>query len=429
VAAEDDGVDHDPQAPPAYDDIGPAFDRTRTVNLLLAAIAILAIGLEVGWQAFALAFVTLVVGGGSNEYRRRRPGRSTLIAVMIDTTMIGIVLFLTGTWPTLLLSATPYMLVMAFLLLPPGRAMVVVVWLGTLVTTAHYFSPAPLSGAIESVYVNVVTAVLFFILTTIAVAAASGTLHKIRGVERRMLDSAQRSNLAKDQFVSMVSHELRTPLTSIAGFADTLRTGWDDLDPGEVQEFLEIINTQAEHLHNLVEDILILPRLEAGKLTINNEVFDPAPLMHRIVSLVFPHGGDADARVAIAGGTHIHADPRRVEQVLRNLLGNARKYGGDEVLVDGHEGETMLTITVTDNGPGVPLADQERIFDHFEQVSKGDSRTDSGVGLGLPIARQLVQAMGGELTYSDAFPHGARFAFTLPLAQSAGSGEPTRKTA
>ena len=422
-------MEHEPQAPPAYDDIGPAFDRTRTVNLLLAAVAIFAIGLEVGWQAFVLGTLTLVVGGGSNEYRRRRPARSTLVAVMIDATMIGFVLFLTGTWPTLLLAAMPYMLVMAFLLLPPGRAMLVVVWLGTLVTVAHLFSPAPLADAVESGYVNVITAVLFMILTSIAVAAASGSLHKIRGVERKMLDSARNSNLAKDQFVSMVSHELRTPLTSIAGFADTLRAGWHELEPGEVQEFLEIINTQAEHLHSLVEDILILPRLEAGKLTINGEVFDPAPLTHQIVGLVFPHGGTAEARVAIAGGTQIYADPRRVEQILRNLLGNAKKYGGDEVLVDGHEGEGLYTITVTDNGPGVRPEDQERIFDHFEQVTKGDDRTDSGVGLGLPIARQLVRAMGGDLTYSDAFPHGARFAFQLPLAQHAGPAEPAQRSA
>ena len=231
-----------------------------------------------------------------------------------------------------------------------------------------------------------------------------------------MLDSARRANLAKDQFVSMVSHELRTPLTSIAGFAETLQAGWHDLEDNEIGEFLEIISTQAEHLHDLVEDILILPRLEAGKLTISPEPFDPAPLTHRIVSLVFPHGGDADARVAMAGGTTIEADPRRVEQILRNLLGNARKYGGDEILVDGQEADGRYVITVTDNGPGVPLEDQERIFDHFEQVTKGDDRTDSGVGLGLPIARQLVWAMGGDLTYSDAFPHGARFAFTLPLA-------------
>lgn len=245
-----------------------------------------------------------------------------------------------------------------------------------------------------------------------------------------MLESARRSNLAKDQFVSMVSHELRTPLTSIAGFAETLQAGWDELDRSEVDEFLDIISTQAEHLHDLVEDILILPRLEAGKLTISPEAFDPAPLTHRIVSLVFPHGGDSDARVAMAGGTTIEADPRRIEQVLRNLLGNARKYGGDEILVDGQETEGHYVISVTDNGPGVPLEDQERIFDHFEQVTKGDDRTDSGVGLGLPIARQLVRAMGGDLTYSDAFPHGARFAFTLPLATAQAVHErPERKTA
>ncbi|MBT8193153.1 MAG: HAMP domain-containing histidine kinase, partial [Acidimicrobiia bacterium] len=412
-----------------YDDIGPAFDRTRTVNLFLASIAIFIIGFEVGWEAFALALATLLVGGGSNEYRRRRPGRSTLAAVMIDVTMISVILFLTGTWPTLLLTATPYMLVMAFLLLPPGRAVVVVVYMGAVFTIAHYVSPSPLADATETVFVNVVTAILFLILTAIAVAAASGSLHKIRAVEHKMLDTANRANLAKDQFVSMVSHELRTPLTSIAGFAETLQAGWEDLDPLEISEFLGIINAQADHLHDLVEDILILPRLEAGKLTITPEVFDPAPLTHRIVGLVFPNGGDSDARVAMAGGTAVMADPRRVDQVLRNLLGNAKKYGGDEILIDGQEIDGAYVISVTDNGAGIPPSDQERIFDHFEQVTKGDDRTDSGIGLGLPIARQLVRAMGGDLTYGDAFPHGARFSFTLPLASGDAAGSAQQRSA
>ncbi|MDH3540149.1 MAG: HAMP domain-containing histidine kinase [Acidimicrobiia bacterium] len=421
-------MEQTPQAPPAYDDIGPAFDRTRTVNLILAAVAIFAIGFEVGWQAFALALATLLMGGGSNEYRRRRPGRSTPVAVGIDVTVIGSILFLTGTWPTLLLVATPYMLVMAFLLLPPGRALVIVVYMGALFTAAHYLAPAPLAAATESVYVNVVTAVLFMVLILIAVAAASGSLHKIRGVEHKMLESARASIVAKDQFVSMVSHELRTPLTSIAGFADTLQAGWQELETAEIDEFLGIIKAQADHLHHLVEDILILPRLEAGKLTISAEPIDPAPLTHRVVSLLFPAGGDSDARVAMAGGTTVLADPRRVDQVLRNLLGNAKKYGGDEVLVDGQETDGAYVISVTDNGTGIPEEDRTRIFDPFEQVSKGDDRTDTGVGLGLPIARQLVRAMGGELTYSPAFPRGARFSFTLPLAGS-GAGEAGQKSA
>jgi signal transduction histidine kinase len=417
-----------PQAPPAYDDIGPAFDRTRTVNLMLAAVAIFAIGFEVGWEAFALAFGTLLIGGGSNEYRRRRPGRSTSIAVAIDVTMIGVILFLTGTWPTLLLVATPYMLVMTFLLLPPGRALAIVAYMGALFTAAHYLAPAALADVTGSAYVNLITAMLFMILTVIVVAASSGSLHKIRGVEHRMLESARASSVAKDQFVSMVSHELRTPLTSIAGFAETLQAGWQELDPAEIDEFLGIISAQADHLHHLVEDILLLPRLEAGKLTIAAEPIDPAPLTHRVVSLLFPSGGDSDARVAMAGGTTVLADPRRVDQVLRNLLGNARKYGGDEVLVDGQETEGAYVISVTDNGTGIPAEDRARIFDPFEQVSRGDDRTDTGVGLGLPIARQLVRAMGGELTYSDAFPRGARFSFTLPLAGSA-TGEAKQKSA
>ncbi len=423
-------MQHISEAPPAYDDIGPAFDRTRTVNLILAGVAIFIIGFEVGWGAFAIVFTTLVVGGTTNEVLRRRPGRTTSIAVAIDVSMIGIVLILTGTWPTLLLVATPYLLVMSFLLLPPGRALLVVAYMGILFLAAHLFSPAPLGDVIDNTLVNTVIAVLFMILTAIAVAAASGSLHKIRGVERKMLETARQANLAKDQFVSMVSHELRTPLTSIAGFAETLDAGWDDLEPTEIHEFLGIINSQADHLHALVEDILIIPRLEAGKLTIANTPFDPAPLTHRIVSLMFPTGSEADARVAMAGGITVAGDPRRIEQVLRNLLGNARNYGGDEVLVDGQEVDAMYVISVTDNGPGVPAADQKRIFDHFEQVSKGDDRTTSGVGLGLPIARQLVQAMGGELTYSDAFPHGARFAFTLPISTDVvAREEPTKHTA
>ena len=421
-------MEQTPQAPPAYDDIGPAFDRTRTVNLILAAVAIFVIGFEVGWEAFALAFTTLLMGAGSNEYRRRRPGRSTSVAVAIDVTMIAIILFLTGTWPILLLAATPYMLVMAFLLLPPGRGLMIVVYMGLLFTAAHYLAPAPFADATESLYVNTVTVVLFLVLTVIAVAAASGSLHKIRGVEHKMLESARASNLAKDHFVSMVSHELRTPLTSIAGFADTLQAGWKELDPAEIDEFLEIINTQADHLHDLVEDILILPRLEAGKMTIVAEPMDPAPLTHRVVSVLFPSGGQSDARVAMAGGTTVLADPRRVDQVLRNLLGNAKKYGGDEVLIDGQEIEGSYVISVTDNGAGIPADDQARIFDPFEQVSRGDDRTDSGVGLGLPIAQQLVRAMGGELTYSNGFPRGARFSFTLPLAAPA-AGEATQKLA
>ncbi len=416
---------------PKYDDIGPAINTARSANWLLAAVAVVVISRQLGLEAMLVASALLLIVGFVTLRRRGKTQPPVLLIVVVDATAIGTVLFLTGSWPTLLQAAAPYIIVSAFLLTPPKVAVPVLVYLASLTTAAHFFSPAPLSEAVDDGLVNVVVAILFLTMTAIIVAASSSSLHKIRHVERQLLASERQTNLVKDQFVSMVSHELRTPLTSIAGFADTLESGWEELQSEEISEFLGIINDQASHLRDLVEDILIIPRLEAGKLTINNEAFDPAPLAHRIISLVFPDEVSRDARVVLPAGHTVMADPRRVEQVLRNLLGNARKYGGEEVLVDGEERDGFFIISITDNGPGVPPQDQERIFDHFEQVGKGDNRTEDGVGLGLPIARELIRSMGGELWYEDAFPRGAKFSLRLPVphAPPAQIVEPTRKIA
>ena len=112
----------------------------------------------------------------------------------------------------------------------------------------------------------------------------------------------------------------------------------------------------------------------------------------------------------------VHADRRRVVQVVRNLCENARKYGGDQILIEGLPLGDQYLLVVADNGPGVTLADRERIFEHFEQVTKGDARREDGIGLGLPIARRLSRAMGGGVWYAERFPTGARFCFTVRTA-------------
>lgn len=404
-----------------YDEIGPAFDSARTINLTLAGAAILVISLEVGWQAALVGVVPLAVALASHWARRVGQGRPVTTALVSDITVVCVTLFLTGPWETLLLSAMPFLLASAFLLLPPRRALLLMAYLAALLVVAYSLSPAPLESVTNGTLTNVTVATLFSLLLAILVATASSSLHKIRRVERHLLASERQTNLVKDQFVSMVSHELRTPLTSIAGFSETLRDGWPDLEQAEIDEFLNIINDQAIHLRDLVEDILIIPRLEAGRLTINSEDFDPAPLAHRLVGLIFPEGSTHDARVVMPGGVVVKSDPRRVEQILRNLLENARKYGGDEILVDGHREEGRFVISVTDNGPGIPREDQTRIFEHFEQVTKGDNRSDQGVGLGLPIAQRLARRLGGDLWFEEAFPHGARFLFSMELASEFGA--------
>ena len=250
----------------------------------------------------------------------------------------------------------------------------------------------------------------------IALLASGASVTAARRKQEEALIAEKRAAEMKTEFVSMVTHELRTPLTNIAGFAMTLRESWEDLPPEDSDEFLRIIVGEAEHLANLVEDVLAIPRLEAGKLLVETTDFQLQPAAFRITDLIFPAGGDRSASVSISGKVRVHADPNRVEQVLRNLLENAKKYGGDEVLVDAARSGDEWVVIVSDNGNGVPPEHRERIFGVFEQASNGDARTSSGFGLGLAVARHLVEAMGGRIWYEPGFPVGARFCFTLPAA-------------
>ncbi|MFO7293130.1 MAG: HAMP domain-containing sensor histidine kinase [Actinomycetes bacterium] len=233
---------------------------------------------------------------------------------------------------------------------------------------------------------------------------------------RRAEQAAEEAHSIKNDFVAMVSHELRTPLTSIAGFADTLISGWRDLPESEVDEFLHYIHKQSLYLGDLVEDVLVIPRLEAGRMRFRPEMFDLGKVVHEVTELLVATDSSRDVVVSMPTGVMVEADPKRVQQVIRNLLENARKYGGEQILVEGFGYGDHYVIVVADNGPGVPDDAVEKIFEHFEQLSKGDARSSSGIGLGLPIARRLARAMGGEVWYERRFPTGSRFCFSLPLS-------------
>ena len=240
---------------------------------------------------------------------------------------------------------------------------------------------------------------------------------------RRLSDEA---HTIKNDFVAMISHELRTPLTSIAGFADTLLASWEELPRDEVVEFLSIINRQASYLGDLVEDVLVIPRLEADRLTLDPSLFDLGNLIEDVGQMVFPGGGEKTALVSLPDGVRVLADRRRVHQIIRNLMENARKYGGEQIMVEGFVMGDQYLIVISDNGPGVPDQEMLKVFENFEQISKGDSRESTGIGLGLPIARRLARAMGGDVWYERRFPTGARFCYSLPLRRRTilSEGEP-----
>lgn len=269
-----------------------------------------------------------------------------------------------------------------------------------------------------------VWSVIVVAVAIVAIAAAVYAALVARRREAEARNAAERSELIKNEFVAMVSHELRTPLTSIAGFASTLMEMWENLPPEEVGEFLGIIHTQTQHLSELVEDVLVIPRIETGRLPLETEDVDLSALAHRVNEFTFAPGSGKEASVAIPGGVRVRADARRVQQVLRNLLENAKKFGGDQILVEGAFLGDQYMVVVSDNGTGVPDQEVSRIFQQFEQIAEGDTRIGSGTGLGLPIARELARAMGGDVWYERRFPMGSRFCYTIPVAPAPAAPAP-----
>lgn len=233
--------------------------------------------------------------------------------------------------------------------------------------------------------------------------------------ERAARLSFERADRMRTGFVNTVSHELRTPLTSIAGFATTLREDFDTLEPAEADEFLGIICREVDHLSSLVEDILVMPRLETGKLELHPRVMDLSSLVDELVAAVFPPAHGKDVHVAIPSGVKVYADPKRVGQIVRNLLANARTHGGPQIAVEGQYQGSHYQLVVSDNGPGVPRERRQEIFAEFE---RGGADV-GGIGLGLPIALRLSRQMGGDLWFEPRFPTGSRFFVTFPLSPGA----------
>lgn len=317
-----------------------------------------------------------------------------------------------------LVGATAYLVVAAVLFLPRRQLPAAAAAIGAGIALRLFaFGPPPAASATPATALAWAESALYLVFLALMAVGAAGSVRRALLRQAEALAAEQRATQMKNEFVSMVSHELRTPLTNISGFALALRESWSGFDPAEVDEFLDVICKEAEHLRALVDDILVVPRLEADRLLIEPADFPLRPAAFRIAGLVFPAGGDKSVSVAVGGSAIVRADPNRVEQVLRNLLENAARYGGSQVSVEAALAGTEWVVIVADDGPGIAPEDQERIFGAFEQA--GDNRNlGQGLGLGLTVSRVLVQAMGGRIWYEPGFPTGARFCFTLPAAES-----------
>ncbi|MEQ7846691.1 ATP-binding protein [Nocardioides kribbensis] len=254
--------------------------------------------------------------------------------------------------------------------------------------------------------------------------ARPGPDGRARGAVVVFRDATERraADRLKSEFISVVSHELRTPLTSIHGALHLLHDG----DVGELspaaERVVDVALRGTDRLARLINDILVVDRLESGRLPLDLADHDAAPLVAGVLAALEPVA-DA-AGIALGAGpveARVRVDADRFTQVLTNLVGNAVKFTprGGLVRVEAVVRDGAAEVSVTDTGPGIPREAQETVFERFRQLDESDVRQRDGSGLGLAISRSLVEHQGGRIWVDSEPGHGASFRFTVPLAASA----------
>jgi signal transduction histidine kinase len=248
--------------------------------------------------------------------------------------------------------------------------------------------------------------------------AYSQALEKATAELRAANERLEGLDRLKDDFMSSVTHELRTPLTSIRALAELMLDD-DEMPAPQRQQFLGIVVAETERLSRLVNQVLDMAKIESGHAEWRNADVDLIALIRQAAQTVQELLREREATLVLQlpdTAPHLRADPDRLTQVLLNLLSNAAKFvpspGGRielRLTVDA-EG---ATVTVQDNGPGVPEAQRALIFEKFRQGGDADNRPQ-GTGLGLPISRQIVEHFGGRMVLRPDSGQGACFAFTLP---------------
>jgi signal transduction histidine kinase len=211
---------------------------------------------------------------------------------------------------------------------------------------------------------------------------------------------------SKDEFVASVSHELRTPLTAVVGLAHELKARHGEFTQDEIREFTSLLVSESSDIADIVEDLLVAARADLGSLTLDIRTVDVTAIVQVVLGDLAGHAPEAVDEPHL-----VDADPLRLRQIIRNLVGNAVRYGGDQVRVITSSDGATVSVEVRDDGRPLPAEDRVEIFEAYRRAGAVDGKPGS-VGLGLTVSRRLARLMGGDVTYDH---DGAETVFTLRL--------------
>jgi signal transduction histidine kinase len=237
------------------------------------------------------------------------------------------------------------------------------------------------------------------------------------------LQAAQAASTSKSAFLASMSHELRTPLNAVLGFSEAMQQEiFGPLGSARYKEYLGNIHDSGSHLLSLINDILDIARYDAGQGELQEELFDPARLISDTIAMMSAQA--SKAQVALMGDIAsdlpcLKGDKRRIRQVLLNLVSNALKFTppGGKVTAHAFRDERGFVLQVTDTGIGIAHSDFHKVLEPFGQVDSSLARKYDGIGLGLPLTRQMVELHGGSLDLDSMVGHGTTVTIILPASR------------
>ena len=248
----------------------------------------------------------------------------------------------------------------------------------------------------------------------------------------RLYEELETASRHKSEFLATMSHELRTPLNAIIGFSQVLKQQMYGPLNEKQADYVDDVLSSGQHLLTLINDILDLAKVEAGRMELQPSTFELPELLENAASMVRERATRQGTGLTVATDKSVGAmegDERKVKQILFNLLSNAVKFtpSGGTVTLAARAADGQVVISVRDTGIGISAEDQEKIFEEFYQV--GNSRTQEGTGLGLALTRRLVELHHGRLAVESEVGVGSTFTATMPLSQAGVAQEPATESA